>query len=300
MDFPLFPNEYKRQRDIRVEQEIQEEKSKSNAKIESINNSVGTAPQGWDEVLAQAEAAIAFAFLAYCGCCCLELEVDRDLIATLSVCAGTVVFLIGLTMILSGQNAYQKATETASANVCEESKRCNDAIELLTKRAQQDCEEYAKNFEQSVQEKSVHFVKGSLVQMIAEQMASIFSKYVDTADRRKHIPNINIPFSFQVFRNKITFPLGTFDFEIERCRALGDCAEQAALSMAIASSVQTDIVMKYPQDKSGTDIDVSIRYTYGGEYGPATATITYSAPNGNFMNVQDWQEREKQVYEDHC
>ena len=28
MDFPLFPNEYKRQRDIRVEQEIQEEKSK--------------------------------------------------------------------------------------------------------------------------------------------------------------------------------------------------------------------------------------------------------------------------------
>ena len=286
MDFPLFPNEYKRQRDIRAQQEIQEEKSKSNAKIDSINGSVGTAPDTWEDFQSWGWTAIGFAFLVYCGCC--WLPVDRGLVATLSVCAGMAVFLIGLIASSKGQNAYQKATEMASVNVREESKRCNDAIELLTRRGQRDCEEYAENFEQSVREKSVHFIKGSLVQMIAEQMTSIFSKHIDAADRRKHVPNINIPFSFQVFRDKITSPLGTFDFEIERCRALSDCAEQAALSMAIASSVQTNIVMKYPHDKSGTDIVVSIQYTYGEEYGPATATITYSAPNGNFMNVQDW------------
>lgn len=89
-----------------------------------------------------------------------------------------------------------------------------------------------------------------------------------------------------MYTNKITCNLGTYDFEIKRCSNLTSPIEQTALARAIASAIQLNIVMKYPQDESGTSISIYIDYNYSTEC--PTTTVTYVAPNGNYRAVEKW------------
>lgn len=91
---------------------------------------------------------------------------------------------------------------------------------------------------------------------------------------------------FTVFANKITCNLGTYDFEIKRCANLPNPLAQTVLARAIASAMQLNIIMKYLQDNSGTDIVTNMNYTYGENN--VTTTLTYTAPNGNFKATRGW------------
>ena len=116
---------------------------------------------------------------------------------------------------------------------------------------------------------------------------------IDSADRREHIQYLNILFSFQVFTNKITCNLGTYDFELHRCDNL-NYVEMAALAKSLATSIELNIRMKYLQDASGTPIEVEMasdmkKGIYSSNYGVhCDTTITYRAYNGYYRNTTNW------------
>lgn len=144
---------------------------------------------------------------------------------------------------------------------------------------------YAK-FEEETKKVSTHFADSQLMNEVVNWMTEGFTRIIDAADRRRHVEQINIPFLFKVFTNKITCNLGVYDFELQRCRDLTSPVEQAAMAKAIASALQLNIIMKYPEDKSGTKISIKINYSFSSDC-PAT-TITYVAPNGNYKSIRDW------------
>ncbi|MBQ8636757.1 MAG: hypothetical protein IJ423_02030 [Clostridia bacterium] len=158
--------------------------------------------------------------------------------------------------------------------------------------------EYVHSFDSLVQEQSVRLAESELAIEVIEWMTDGFSKTIDTVDRRPHIERIDVPFVFSVYTNKITCNLGTYDFEIKRCSELKSPIQQTALAKAIASAIQVNIMMKYPQDISGTDVSINIEYEYkcesvyengetkNNEY--PDVKITYVAPNGNYQSVKEW------------
>ena len=158
--------------------------------------------------------------------------------------------------------------------------------------------EYVHSFDSLVQEQSVRLAESELAIEVIEWMTDGFSKTIDAVDRRPHIERIDVPFVFSVYTNKITCNLGTYDFEIKRCSELKSPIQQTALAKAIASAIQVNIMMKYPQDISGTDVSINIEYEYkceslyengetkNNEY--PDVKITYVAPNGNYQSVKEW------------
>ena len=162
----------------------------------------------------------------------------------------------------------------------------NTKIANIINQSEKDQRNYLTSFEKNAQDMSVQLADSELAQKVIHWMTEGFSRTIDAADRRKHIEQINVPFSFNVYTDKITCNLGTFDFEVERCEFLDNPVEQTALARAITSSIQLNIVMKYPKDASGTDIQIKIEYQYTDKC-PKT-TITYVALNGNYEAVQKW------------
>lgn len=150
----------------------------------------------------------------------------------------------------------------------------------------QKCTSYTATFEQTAQDLSVQYAASSLAQTVISWMTDGFCRTIDAADRRSHIETVNVPFVFSVFANKITCNLGNFNFELQRCRNLNSPLEQAALARAIASSIQLNIVKKYPKDVTGSPIDVSISFSYAAEC--PVVTVTYIAQNFNYKPVRDW------------
>lgn len=158
--------------------------------------------------------------------------------------------------------------------------------------------EYVHSFDSLVQEQSVRLAESELAIEVIEWMTDGFSKTIDAVDRRPHIERIDVPFVFSVYTNKITCNLGTYDFEIKRCSELKSPIQQTALAKAIASAIQVNIMMKYPQDISGTDVSINIEYEYkceslyengetkNNEY--PDVKITYVALNGNYQSVKEW------------
>lgn len=188
--------------------------------------------------------------------------------------------------------AVQKAWEDEIKNIdnqieCETSNR-DEYIKTITHDCEVKCKKYAETFEKATQEMSIQYAASSLAQGVISWMTDGFCKTIDAADRRPHIESINVPFVFDVYTNKITCNLGTFDFELQRCRNLNSPLEQAALARAIASSIQLNVIKKYPQDVTGSPVDVSISFSYAQDR--PIVTVSYVAQNYNYKPVADWED----------
>ena len=182
--------------------------------------------------------------------------------------------------------SYNSTESKISLLINQENESLARIIQTIEANAAKEKQEYLSQFELEAQRISVQLAESQLAKKVIEWMTDGFCRTIDAADRRKHIEQVSVPFQFEVYTNKITCNLGTFDFEIERCENLNGPLEQTALARAIASSIQLNIVMKYPKDASGTDIQIKIDYQYSDKC-PKT-TITYVAPNGYYEAVQKW------------
>lgn len=156
----------------------------------------------------------------------------------------------------------------------------------IKERAEKERQEYLKAFEAEAQTRSVKFADSELAQEVITWMSEGFFRNIDAADRRSHIEQISVPFLFSIYAHKITCNLGTYDFELKRCENLKSAIDQTALARAIASTIQLNVMMKYPNDISGTAISIMIEYTYNDDC--VNALISYVAPNGNYKTVKSW------------
>ncbi len=207
---------------------------------------------------------------------------------------GAVIGLILCGLVASAQNGSNRSIDnqiaTAKNNteqrIADETQKCEEAIQKIRDDANYQYQNYLSGFNAEAQKMSVRFAESPLAVEVIDWMTNGFAKTIDAADRRSHIQEINIPFVFRTYRNKIECNLGTFDFEIKRCDELETPLEQTALTRAIASAIQLNITMKYPQDASGTSVVTNITYDYKNDN--VMATIVYTAPNGNYKATRGW------------
>ncbi len=186
-------------------------------------------------------------------------------------------------------NRIASTEKNADSQIAKETKRFDKVIGQVRQEADAQYKVYLQGFNAEAQKMSVRFAESSLAVEVIDWMTSGFANTIDAADRRSHVQEINIPFVFKTYRNKIECNLGTFDFEIKRCDELETPLEQTALTRAIASAIQLNITMKYPQDASGTNIVTNISYAYYKDY--VSATIIYTATNGNYKKTKSWTEK---------
>lgn len=223
---------------------------------------------------------------------CCDNELNGTSVSTLGSTLGTwalctiIGLVIGAIKSSSVSKSYNESVSAANCSLEREKEQTVHNKEKIQADAEKEYCDYIAQFEAAAQSMSVQFAESQLAIEVIEWMTQGFAKAIDSTDRRSHVERIEVPFMFQVYSSKITCNLGTFDFEINRCRNLESPLEQTALSRAIASAIQLNITMKYPKDASGTDIVTNIDYWYGTDY--VNTTVIYSAANGNYKAVRDW------------
>ena len=283
MQTKMFPSAFNTQSDRVMNSLMDEAELKYNETINSINNSHKSPPELSKYV--KNGTVISMVIGAFC---CIGVSSYNAGGAGLFYWGIITIFgaIIGVLIWKSAKKAYNRYESDLESRISQEIENYNTKIANIINQSEKDQRNYLTSFEKNAQDMSVQLADSELAQKVIHWMTEGFSRTIDAADRRKHIEQINVPFSFNVYTDKITCNLGTFDFEVERCEFLDNPVEQTALARAIASSIQLNIVMKYPKDASGTDIQIKIEYQYTDKC-PKT-TITYVALNGNYEAVQKW------------
>lgn len=283
MQTNVFPQTYKDQVDSIVQGKINAIRGQSNSRVDNINRSRREAPSGGAITLGWFIGGCG-GFFVCSGVCTTSGSILSGIIT--GVFCAAVAIGIGVAINNLFESSYKSHNSKIDSKVSEEKKELDNQIRELRDDARKEYEEYTRQFESNAQAMSVQFAESELAKEVIEWMTAGFCRTIDCVDRGSHVEQITVPFAFNVFYNKITCNLGTYDFNLKRCRNLNSPLEQTALARAIVSAIQLNIMMKYPKDASGTDISIKIGYSYTKEY-PAT-TITYVAPNGNYQAVKEW------------
>ncbi len=285
-EFP-FVFEQSVRRDLQTS--ISTRQSQSASKIYNLNKSKKAKP-GNTGVAICSPMGIIGGFIA---CTCVNCSSESQSnglgygIVTLIIWV-VIATVLGVLIDSAVHKTWEGEMNNIDNQIAYESNKRDEYIRDATRECDDECRRYTEAFEKSAQEMSVQYAASSLAQSVISWMTSGFYRAIDAADRRPHIDIINVPFVFDVYVNKITCNLGTFDFELQRCRNLNSPLEQAALARAIASSIQLNVVKKYPQDVTGSSVDVSISFSYAQDR--PIVTVSYVAQNLNYKPVADWEE----------
>lgn len=175
----------------------------------------------------------------------------------------------------SRHKAHKKFMEIKETFKKNEEVKYEQRIEALCHENQKRLEEYTAAFLKNAKEMSARFSESQAGQEIAAWLTDGFSRTIRTADRSVHVEKIQVPFTFNVYTDKVTSNIGTYNFEKHRYRNLTTPLEQTALAVAIATAIEVNIRTAFPQDVSGTDITFDITYAYTETY-PAVQ-MTYTA-----------------------
>ena len=284
MQTNVFPSVYNGTVDARTNTRINEARQRHNSRIQAINNSRATMPDPGNGGIWGLAIGFFGGFIVCSGMCINDGSAVGGLITWVIITIISVA--IGHSIDKSSEKSYEKNQAMADSRIRDEEDSIKSEIRKIENDAQQEKNQYFSEFEINAQNLSVQFAESELAKEVIDWMTNGFYKTIDAADRQSYVEKVTVPFVFNVFKNKITCNLGTFDFNLERCRNLNSALEQTALARAIVSAIQLNIIMKYPKDVSGTDISVDISYSYTNEC--SQTTITYVAPNGNYKTVRGW------------
>lgn len=284
MKINQFPHDYEKQAKMNAQRKVSDERSLSDSRIDNIRKGILKPVDSFTWFFGGGFIGFIIGFFVCCGVCDATEEYGVSFATWLGI---TVVCGIIGVIIAASVNSSRNNSEKEADNEIElEKSRCEEAIKQINDDVKNEINLYKSKFEVEAQQMSVRYSESKLATEVVDWMTNGFSKTIDASDRRSHVEKIKVPFSFKVYADKISCPLGIFDFEIKRCANLNSPLEQTALSRAIASSIQLNITMKYPKDASGTDFVLDITYDYSENY--VLTSIIYTAPNGNYRSVQQW------------
>jgi len=206
---------------------------------------------------------------------------DSFIYLVMRILIGTVAGLVlGLILDIFARAIYRSNNSSIDNRIASAQENMENRQKGLALSKERRMRDYLTAFETDAQNRSVDFAGGGLARDATTKMGGAICDTIDSADRRPHITQVNAPFVFKVFANKITWEHGEYDLEIERWCKLESPIAQAALARAIASAAQLDIRMAYPTLFSDTNVVVNIAYGYTKD--SAIATVTYQANNGNY------------------
>lgn len=302
-NFSYFPPSYREELDKQKQQRFSSIQKETSEKITNINNTkISNSASGKAVGICVGIGAIVglVGFCSSCSACNGTIKSGGGAsaldTATCQLFGGVGTFflaiLIGLVVggiieliIVIARKASDKSIDK---NI--QKSHNNELVlkEEVTQELEKDYSEYVLQFENEAKRQSIKFAESQLAKEVITWMTNGFCSAIDATDRRPHIQEIDVPFVFNVYCNKITCNIGTYDFELKRCANLTSVMDQAALTRAIASAIQLNVVMKYPKDISGESINVNIEYTYTKD--SAVATLRYTAYNGNYRPTMSWDQ----------
>ena len=226
MKLDKFPPVFKSELDQRTQQKVADETNRSYQRQNSIKSSVGTSePDGGFIMFICTGIGFVIGFFTCVSNCDGMTFWDVFGPWILLTLAGLIV---GGIINSSIHKLHDNSIQEMNSQLSVEEKRSQSSRESILKDAEKEYNQYVAEFEKTAQNISVQFAESQLAIEVIEWMTNGFIKTIDAADRRTHIQEIYIPFNFNVYANKITCNLGTFDFEIKRCRNLNNPLEQTA------------------------------------------------------------------------
>lgn len=282
MQINQFPKQYEIIRKDKAQNDVITEQKRSSSKEKIILDGITESVEIGNWVAACGFSGFIIGFFVCCSMCTNKSE--GAFITWIIMSLGGAILGAVLAGIIN--KAHNNSVQDAYDEISNEKNYSERVIQEIWDQANREIVNYRSDFETEAQRLSVKYTESILATEIIEWMTEGFAIAIDAADRRSHVERINVPFSFNVYTNKITCNLGTYDFEIKRCANLTSPLEQTAIARAIATAIQLNITMKYLKDASGTDIVIDIIYSYSSEY--VSIVITYTAPNGNYCSVRNW------------
>ena len=194
---------------------------------------------------------------------------------------------ISWVLVSKYQKAKHEAKETAwNQNIEQVRIASMKKIDSIKTSANKKFNDYLTAFDVEAKRLSTSFEGSTSAKTAIDWMLGGFHKTIDAAVRSPHIIEINVPFVLNVYTDKITCNLGTFDFEKNRCSNLNSPLQQAALANFVASKLQLMTQAKYQKDSSGTSVNVKRSTAYKNDY--ASSTVTYTAANGYYQHARSW------------
>ena len=187
------------------------------------------------------------------------------------------------------QQKSQAYYDNAKKLVEEEKIKNKRAKKNLEQQWNKKYQEYKNNFETAVTQKAAQFAESPLVKRVVDLLTMEMIKVIDNADRNPANESIYVKFNFQVFIHQITSnagSFGTYDFNQNRCQNLTSAVEQAAIARAIATQINVNLIMRYPQDISGPVPQIKIEHFYTDD--TAFTEIEYKSANGYYKAAQKW------------
>lgn len=268
----VFPNIYRKNYDLQGK--IKFEERKSDLKIERLKKGNSEyVYRNWPLIGACAGFSLGVLILFIMGLRGLTYFV--------------VIWILGA---IIGNVIYKAIDKTQSI----ESKRNRDLITLeetklverieeLKKSQRKDFEEYTRQFEINVNEKCNQYNESEIVKNIVLWMIYGFFELIDNADRSETTQNIKTKLIYNVFYDQISCELNAEPFKLNDRYRLQNNLEQVALSKAIAEEINLYVVTKYPNDMSGTSVEVGVDTQYMVDH--SKVSVTYTAENGNFLKL---------------
>ena len=283
MNIHQFPHHYAASRKDQAAREVRRENERSASRKEEIKKSI--LPSVSVGTWMSNSLGIGF-FIGFFVCCsmCFKDSSAPGFVTMLAVAVG--VMLLGTIIGLICKAVQKNSVTNADKETSNESTRCWKAVQDINTKAECEIAEYTAKFESMAQTMSVQYAESELAQEVVDWMSDGFCRTINSAKRASHIEQINVPFVFHVYSDKIDCNLGLYDFQVKRCANLESPLQQTALARAIASAIQLNVTMHFPQDPSGTDFMLNLDYDFSSNY--VSACITYIAPNGNYRAVQQW------------
>lgn len=118
-----------------------------------------------------------------------------------AVCGAVLGFLIN--------SIRDSEKETAKQMAENEDAQCKKKSDDIRAQVKDEAAKYEEKFDAMVQRLSVEYAESTLVTEVVKWMTAGLTQTIDAADRRSHVQQIDIPFSFRVYNNRITCNLGT-------------------------------------------------------------------------------------------
>lgn len=181
---------------------------------------------------------------------------------------------------------FREKYEAVTARLTEEESLKEQKLAEIDAEARQKAARYSAAFERNAQTLSTRFAESDLAKELVEKLSGQFISAVRFMTRSGADRTIAYPLSMKVYKNKIEWNGGSFDFNVNRCRNLTSPLEQTALAIAIISQVQLNVTMAMPLHASDESAGTQVSYSYTDEY--PIATITYAAVNGNYVALKEW------------
>lgn len=174
----------------------------------------------------------------------------------------------------------KKLTKKLNVKIEEENEKARKKREAVLAMASKEYEEYKLGYETEFRRKSLQYVGSPMIATVVDWAEPAVIKPINDSDRRPHIKNVQEEISLTVYYNKITVADQLFDFKIQCCKNLNSVSEISSVANAIATELQTRLIMDIPNDISGTVPNVFYKLDYTSLY--TKINIIYEAPNGSY------------------